>query len=244
MTLTFFNRLTKILILTLLPASAMAQSLQLPPSSRELFSHFDSLYRVDSRLVSGDFYQDLSPRSTIGHPFYGDPGWQKGSVTIDNILFDSLLLKYDICLNELVCHTANLMGSNIPVSLNKEKISRFTLGGNEFIPFPAIDSSRGIRFCEVLAKGPVSLLLLQSKRYRVPASGSAGFIYEASSRLYLLRGKELIPYKGRRTLIHLYPDLKGPMQDFIRSEKLRPGAKHPADHARLVGFCNTLLKSS
>lgn len=233
-----------ILLLTHLPAVTRAQQAPSQISSQKILTHFDQIFRVDSRLISGNFYQDLSPRSTDGHPYYGDQSWNIGSVVIDNISFDSLLLRYDIYNNELICNPVNFTNSLMPLALNKDRISSFTMNGRRFLPFPSPETGQKIRFSEVLASGPVTLLLLQSKKLKVPISGNFSFAYETYSTMTLLVDNKIIKYKGKQTLYRLYPQLKIPLQAFIRSQKLRLPGKQHQNHARLIDYCNTLLAHS
>jgi hypothetical protein len=226
------------------PAMTLAQSLQSQSDSHTLFHHFDQLYRADSRLVSGDFYQDLSPSSTDGHPFSGEPDWCIGTVVTGHVSFDSLLLRYDICRNELVCNTAGMTTHHLPIALNKIPISSFTLGTRSFRPYPDPNRDQDIRFCEVLSDGPVTLLLLESKQLKVPMGGNSTYSYETFSRMKLLINDKLIDYSGKRTLFHLYPALKIALREFIRSSRLKLMGYHPENHARLVNYCNSLLSQT
>lgn len=127
------------------------------------------------------------------------------------------------------------------LSLNKQHITSFTMGGRNFRPYPSRDQEKEARFCEVLASGPVTLLLLQSKNLKVPIGGNTSYTYETFSRMTLLIKDELINYTGKQTLYRLYPQLKVPIRTFIRTEKLKLLGKKTENHARLIDYCNTLL---
>lgn len=45
------------IVKALIPELGYSQSVVKPISSKEVLAHFDQLYKVDARLVSGDFYQ-------------------------------------------------------------------------------------------------------------------------------------------------------------------------------------------
>lgn len=191
-------------------------------------------------MISGNFYQDPSPKSTGGNPYYGDFDWKRGSVTLEKLVFDTLLLRYDICNNELIINTLNFNGSPFQISLNKDLVSSFSLEGRKFIHFPSSDPRKNSRFCEVLAEGTVTLLLLETKSLKVPVSGNTSYFYEPFSRMYMLVGNEITAYQGKATLYRRYPHLKAALQGYIRTQKLR-FHKNKLSHARLVEYCNTLL---
>jgi hypothetical protein len=245
MRISFILRILNTSVLAILLISkSLGQVMPGGITSQTLFSYYDQLYRVDARLISGDFYQDLSPKSTNGHPYYGDKEWQNGSVIIDKTQFDSLLLRYDICKNELVCSTLGITNSNVQVSLKKEPITRFTMRERVFVPFPFTGEGKEIRFCEVLANGPVTLLLLHSKALKVPAGGNSSYTYEAFSKMSLSINGKIVNYQGKQTLYRLYPQVKPALRSYIRTEKLRLWGKKPKQHARLVEFCNSILTTS
>ncbi len=229
-----------LMLLIMAPGLAVAQTSVSSFDSREAFKKFDRLYQVDSRLISGNFYQDPSPKSTTGNPYYGDFDWKRGSVTIDSMMFDTLLLRYDICNNELIINTLNFSGSPFQISLNKDRINTFTLDGRKFIHFPSPDPKKNSRFCEVLAEGTVTLLLLETKSLKVPVNGNTSYFYEPFSRMYLLASNELIAYQGKSALYRQFPQFKAALQGYVRSQKLRFN-KNKQSHAQLVNYCNTML---
>ncbi len=237
------SRLFKSISLLIFLAGSI-QSMHGQITSVQMLGHFDEIYRVDSRLVSGDFYHDPSPKSTTGHRFFGEKEWESGSAVISGIRFDSILLRYDICSNKLVLNTSNLTRSLHQISLNKENVSSFSMGGKNFIPYPLQEPDKEISFCQVLASGRVSLLLQQSKNLKVPISGNTNFAYETASRLKLFIDGELTDYKGKRSLFRIYPQLKDQLQTYSRTSHLRLWGKRTEDHARLVNYCNTLLTPS
>ncbi len=213
-------------------------------NSKMVLDHFDPLYRIDARLINGDYYQDPSPASTAGSRFFGDSEWKTGSVVINGVTFDNLKIRYDICGNEIVLNLSEFTGSGMQIALDKNRISSFVMGGSLFIPEPQRDPKSGVRFCQVLTTGPLTLLLLQTKTLTVPSGGNTSYRYETFTRMTLLVKNESIRYKNQRSLFQLFPQLKPQLQEFIRTEQLRFGSRHPESHARLVQHCNTLLAAS
>jgi hypothetical protein len=221
--------------------SAVAQSQSRGHESEILHNLYEQRYRADSRLISGDFYLDLTPGSTTGHPYFGTRDWVTGSVNTVKGLFEKVELRYDICKNQLVCNTAGFTRSQMQISLDKANISSFTLGDQRFVPVPSPSGSDEIRFAQELTAGPLSLLWLQSKKLKIPAGGNSTYAYETVNRLLLRQGDSLMPYRGRKTLFSLYPALRNELRDYIRRENL-PFIRQPRQaHASLVGYCNTLL---
>ncbi len=229
------------LLLILIKPDAVGQPSTGNLDSHSLFHYYDRMFRADSRLISGNFYQDLSPKSTEGHPYNGDGEWAGGSVVIRGVEFDSLQLRYDIYTNELVINTLNFNNTPLQVALNKLHITSFTLGNRKFIHFPSDDPRKSDRFCEVLSEGPATLVLMQTKSLIIPANGNSVFSYDTYSRMYLFLKGKLNVYNGKRTLVSAFPEYKVLLQNYIRTEKLKFRSGKFDSHARLVNYCNTLL---
>ena len=229
------------LLLIVITGSAVGQQSSGNHTSQSLFHLYDQLFQVDSRLISGNFYQDPTPKSTEGHPYFGADQWNNGSVVIRGVEFDSLQLRYDIYTNELVINTLNFNNTNLQVALNKLNISSFTMNGKKFIPFPPSEAKTSGQFCEVLSEGPATLLLMQTKSLIVPANGNSIFSYDTYSRMYLLVKEKLNVYQGKHTLFRTFPECKTLLQNHIRTEKLKFRIGKFDSHARLVNYCNTLL---
>jgi len=230
-----------LIILTLIPKLGYAQSDNKPILSAEVFVHFDQLYKVDARLVSGDFYQTPFMNKLAGHPYYFDTEWKLGSVVLEGIKYDSLLLRYDICSNQLILNTVNITNSYLQLVLKKEHIDSFYIDGHLFRQYPKIQAQSDIQFCEVLASGKIDFFLVKSKRLRVTPGGLSDYVYQARLLKTLQLNDELFPYRGRRTLYKLFPELKSQIRDFIQREQLRYRRITLEEHLELINYCNNLL---
>ncbi|MEA1878522.1 MAG: hypothetical protein U9N86_16905 [Bacteroidota bacterium] len=230
-----------LIILALAPDLAYSQSKIKPMLSGEVFDHFDQLYKVDARLVSGDFYQTPFMNNLAGHPFFFDPAWKSGSVVLDGIQFDNLQIRYDINSNQLILNTVGITGSYIQLILKKNQISSFNIGNHAFRPYPGTMPLTGVQFCEILASGKVDFLLVKTKRLKVAADGSSDYVYQSSQMKTLQMNDELIRYRGRRTLYKLFPELKAQLRNFIKNEHLKYRRISLEGHVKLISFCNSLL---
>lgn len=221
---------------------AFSQSTIKPVASKAIQEHFDNMYKIDPRLVSGDFYRTPVMSNSIGHPFFISFEWKKGSVVLDGIHFDSLLLRYDISSNALILNTRNITSSYLQLVLKKNHISSFQMGNHSFRPFPGKLQFNGFYFGEVLAEGEIDLLLLRSKKLTVTVSGLEDYTYQANQSQYILLNENLTKYRGRRTLYKLFPELKAELRDFIIENRLKYRRLKFDDHINLVNHCNILLK--
>lgn len=229
-------------IFSLLPAMLGAQPVEKKNSSADVYDHYDRLYRVDARLISGDFYQQPHMSESSGHPYFLDPGWKKGSVCLDGVLFENLLLRYDISSDQIVLNTSGLTGSFLQLVIKNGQIEYFTMNGALFKPFTHPLTMTGTGFCQVLVDDGVKLLLLKSKNLKVTAGGISDFVYQLNRESFLEINGEIKKYRGRNSAYRLFPELKPQLKDFIRVEKLSFRRMNMEDHRKLIEYCNTLLE--
>ena len=218
-----------------------SQEKDTPVSSDEIRIELDSNYGADQRLVSGKFYHDAPYGSINGHPFCINEEWKNGQVIMDGIVFDNLLLKYDIVSNELVLNTLNLSNNSLQISLKTGNISSFKLADKKFIVFPGMESENKPVFCEQVSSGKIDFLLLRIKEMRIASSGGSDFEYKEYYNNYLRKDGELIKFRGRRSLFKLFPEHRKELRNYISRQGLLLGRKNIDDRGLLVDYCNKLL---
>ncbi len=232
-----------ILLVSIFPGTLIlfSQETDTPISSYEICIELDRNYGADQRLVSGTFYHEAHYGSINGHPFCINEEWKKGQVIMDGIVFENLLLKYDIVSNELVLNTLNLSNTSLQVSLKTGNISSFKLDNKQFIVFPGSGNEDKPLFCELVSSGHVDFLLLRKKEMRMVSSGGNDFEYKEYYNNYLRIDDQLIKFRGRRSLIKLFPDHRKELRKYISQQALILGTKNTDERALFVDYCNTLL---
>lgn len=220
----------------------LAQETGQPVSSLEVKKELDKIFGLDQDLCSGIAYTNIVKGSVSGNPYWIDAEWKTGSVLIGNLLFEDLLLKYDIESNDLIINTINLNNQPLKICLNKKLISKFTLGNHQFIKFPGEKINDNNFFCEVLSEGKIIFLLIKDKTLSVSNSrNSSDFSYKEYRKSYLLLDGKLIKFKGKRTLYRLFPEHKQKLKKYISQNSLYPVSKNIQDRTMLVNYCNSLI---
>ncbi len=210
------------------------------PSSLQVFGLLDPVFGVDQRLVSGSYYYGPNTSSISGNPYYIDETWKRGSVTIGNLTYDTLDLKYDIERDQLVLKFTNVHHAIIQISLITENINRFVMNDRLFIPYPGIHKQGSIQFCEVVVSGEINYLVLKNKILMLSKGGVADFMYQEYVKQFLLVNDRLIPFK-RPVLFNLYPEHKQELKRYLRSQGLYLGRKRINDRKAIVEYCNRLV---
>ncbi len=228
----------------IIPITSYGQSAAKPVDSHDVFSHFDKLYQIDSRLVNGDFYNTPSISKAAGHPFFISPEWKNGTVAMEGVVFADLQLRYDISSGLIILNTAGFTNTAVQLVLKKDRIDYFTMDGDLFQPYPNDDPMTGIRFCQVLEEGTIDFVLIRSKNLKVTTTGRSDFAYQTKQSQTLRIGDELHPYLGRHSLIKLYPDLKTELRLYLKENRLRLKKMSIVEHAGLVKYCNSLIENS
>lgn len=230
------------IILWLIPQYGNSQSSK--TSISDLPAEFyDQVFGVDQRIVSGPYYNNFRNIRIDGHPFYINNEWNKGTVKINDLIFEDLLLKYDVEKNEIILRFININYSSLLITLRKSLINRFTLGERVFIPYPGSNIYDTTKFCEVLATGPVSYLMLKAKQPKVSSNtGSKDYYYQETVKQFIQIDDRIEPFRTRRKLFKLYPQHKNEIKRFIRRERLQPYKKRTEDRAAMIMYCNKLIE--
>lgn len=230
-----------LLVFTLFPLNGRAQQAVEPYSSKEVLDHFDEFFKLDSRLVNGDFYQTSNLSKATGHPFFFSPEWKEGSVILEGDEFDGLLLRYDIHTGQVILNSAGFTNSAVQLVLKKDRIESFTMDGNIFQPFPDENSLTGLQFCQVLVEGKIDFLQIKSKNLKV-SSGLSDFAYTEYDDKYLRIDNEIIPFRNRKTLYKLYPEHKTKLQEYLRQKRLKFRRMNLSGQADYISYCNLLIE--
>jgi len=229
-------------LMMLAQAKCLSQETVKPVSSQEVFEHFDKLYKVDSRLVNGDFYQTPKMSETAGHPYFLNPEWKTGSVILEGINFDVLQLRYDIHSGQIILNTSEYTNSGLQLVLKKDRIESFMMEGVLYQPYPEDNTISGKQFCQVLVEGEVDFLIIKSKNLKVTSTGLSDFAYQELEQRVLRIHDELIPFISRRSLIKLYPEFKTAFKEYITRNRLKARKMSLSDQADLIAYCNTLIE--
>lgn len=233
-----------IILLNILPGNRQAsgQAAVEATESSLLSLYFDEVYGADERLVSGPFYYGAMRGSIQGHPYYINEDWKTGSVEIGDIRFENLMLKYDILIKQFILKYITSNSATFQVGLRSGNITRITMGSHTFIPFPGNKDSTAVPFAELMSDGEIKYLITRTK-YLVLTNGSGmtDYIYKENIRQFLYTDGQLMPFRGKATLLKLYPELKTELKQYARKNHLQLGMKKYNYRAQWIDHCNYLI---
>lgn len=239
----FIASLAFILItVPLLSQSANGQQKNYRSQSEILSGWLDPVFGPSETLVTGPFYYGPRRGSINGHPFYIDDTWKKGSVEIGNQRFEGLDLKYDILINQFVLRYTTSNNSLTQVGLRPGGITKIGMNHRVFVPFTGKGDTTATLFAELAAEGTINFLVVK-KKYIILATGSSRYTFEYKNNIqqYLEIDGTLTPFRGRSTLLRVFPEHKSSLNRYARSEKLKLSKKNIDDRAAWITYCNQLL---
>jgi hypothetical protein len=225
------------------------------------------LFLIISRGISPEFIQAASTYSTViqqnpsdkqlllngriwrnqyskafGDQFFLTNTFLKGSVTFNGRRFNNLDLKYDITNDELI-----LSIESYPIILmNKELVDSFSLvfeNRNYHIINAGTDTSNVLRgYVNVLYDGPTALYVKYTKKIHPLAVDGRYDLFVQEHRIYLRKGTEIVPVRGKRKLLNLLEDKKKEIRYYMRICRFKLMRKDPNTFIPVLDYYDSIRK--
>lgn len=191
------------------------------------------------RLYTGAEYVRNGLKAN-GHAFFQSDSTLAGSLFYDGATYDNIPLQYDLVTDEVFIYD-NI--NNVSISLVKDKLPRFTIGGHTFVTIKA-DSTTNIsskKFYELLNDAPYALYGRYDKKLVFPTNREDALKYTSSQAYYLKLKDQYIRIDGQRSLLRALDDKRDELKKFIRQND--PDFKHnPGNAYAMVIHYYTQLK--
>lgn len=196
-------------------------------------------------IYTGPQYVEYYLQINKGHPFFLNTDFNPGSVHYEDILYENLLIKYDIVENKIVLLNPS---TTFRPSLSNDKIDYFTIKDHTFIKLEKNINHPGVPkngFYEVLFRDAhLSLLKKENKSVQEDLNfGAASIRYvESSVNFYIERGNTFYPVNRKGQLLDLFKDKKTELRQYIR--KNNPDFSNDYDNAlvSVVNYYESLIK--
>ena len=155
-----------------------------------------------------------------GHPFFDDGHLQKGTVFYDSILYEDLLLLYDLVKEQVVINDSY---DNYKIFLINEQLDQFTIQRHLFINLKdsLTPSAPPHGFYEQLYKDRITLLKKEKKQVREDlTSGKVEKFIDQSVSYYLKKGTIYYAVNNKRSLLSALNDKHREVKKFKRKNGL------------------------
>ncbi|HEX9513837.1 MAG TPA: hypothetical protein VF939_25275 [Puia sp.] len=186
----------------------------------------------ETGLYRGSQYAEYAFSLRDGHPFFDDGHLQKGTVFYGGILYENLMLLYDLVKEQVVIDDSY---DNYKLFLINGQLDRFTIQHHLFINLrDSLTPSAPRRgFYEQLYKDRVTLLKKERKLVMEDlSSGKLEKFIDYSVYYYLKKGAVYYSVNNRQSLLNALNDRHKEVKKFIRKNGL--SMRHDTQ--------NTLLK--
>ena len=198
-----------------------------------------------AQIYTGPQYVEYYLQINKGHPFFLNTDFNPGSVHFDNLLYEDLLIKYDIVENKIVLLNPSTI---FRPSLSNDKVDYFTIKDHLFIKLEKDYNHIGLPksgFYEVLFRGAhLALLKKENKSIQEDLNfGVSSIRYvESSVNFYIEKGNTYYPVNRKGQILDLFKDKKSELRQYIR--KNHPDFSNDYDNAilNLVSYYESLLK--
>ena len=208
-----------------------------------LYNRVNKLYRLDQNLVNGvKYYKSLEP--VLGNEFFMDEKSLPGKITVNNVTYDHIFLKYDLVNQNVILDYDYPQGGRMQIIIDNDKISKFEILDKTFIKydFPAT----GKKFFQTIRTGQITCLVYYKKEM-YPTESSLQYVYRYSDekrKFYLLRDGNLYQFTGQISFMKLFPGKRDEIRKYIRRYNLQLRIISEKDLVKLLEFCNNILQNN
>lgn len=200
-------------------------------------------YGADYNLITGTKYLNTHPAAE-GHPFFGEDRFYQGRLVVNNMAYENLSLKYDLCRQKVLLQYPHYSGSMETIILNEKYISEFEIEGRLFrkYSFPEIEPG----FYQVLSEDSISCLYYWEKD--LVQGQSSGVLYRylpERKQSCLLIDQKIYPFRSRGSFVKVFPEAcKKEIRHYIRSGEIWFGLANERQIQQLMIYCNKLIRNN
>ncbi|MEO6648401.1 MAG: hypothetical protein ABIN89_18570 [Chitinophagaceae bacterium] len=175
-----------------------------------------------SGLYNGSQYISYAHLIKDNHPYFQSDSMNKGTITYDSVLFENVLLLYDIVKEQVVINDPYKI---YKICLINEKVNEFSVLGRTFIRLIRDSLNRNILstgFYDRLYQGSITLYEKEIKKLQeVIVSQELQRIIYPINNFYLEIGGKFYSINRKKTLLNLLQkNRRKEIQQFIRKNKL------------------------
>lgn len=204
-------------------------------------NNYFAVRNLDPVLVNGKKYL-FFPINVVGHQYLNSQDFEKGSVVINGIQYDSLMLNLDIYNQQLVLRFTNLQGATQVLSMSNAWVTKFSIGRDNF-EFKSMEDGTK-RIFQVIGSGNIKILYSWSKTMKLnPSSGKYDFS-RPQKKSFLLIDSELKAFKRNRSFLKCFDDdQKKLLKNYLRDNRLKISRLNKYQIEDLIFYCNKIYKN-
>jgi hypothetical protein len=168
-------------------------------------------------------------------------GFTRGTVEIDSVLYNDVLVNYDIFNQLLVVQFTNPGGGVNVLSESDAWLKRFSISGCNFDLVKLDDSTK--RIFQTIGSGGYRILYYWRKNINLNnPSAFTGLDFGNPQRQSFIQFQNRVrPYTFNRSFIRLFePALRNRVREYLHNNRIRVRNASDETMKLLIDFCNTL----
>ena len=226
-----------LLALLVIPLNAQ-ESDQTATAFHQLKDYFDRFYGADYNLLNGKKY-DRYYFNPVGHPFFNSDHFKEGSLLINGVRYEDVLIQYDICYQQVILQQIDHKGRIEQLILTEEFIDEFTLDGKLFrrMSFP----ETGTRFFQIVNTDEVSCFLFWEKDISFELASLTTYFSSQSGKKYLLVSGQLNSIRTTSSLIKIFgKQFRGEIKRYKRRHHILLRKVSDESLREFINYCVSL----
>ena len=189
-------------------------------SSRYVINFYNKI-RHDFNPVYNGVAHYAYPPIDEGTPYLSGENWYKGSVTYEDITYDSVLMMYDLVKDQLIVKAEE--DGHIPLELFSPRVKEFSYSGFKFI-FIAGNSGLSLKqgFYQQLSNGKIMALCRRENTIEeVVVRDHLERRITQRKRYYIIDNKNSVIINKQKDLMEALKKHRQPTSDLLRQKKLK-----------------------
>ena len=222
--------------------NAQEKSLTHQDDLQLLISNADSILGADDELINGVIYIQENLFAS-GHPFFLNPEWKEGSVTVNGEKHDGLFLKYNINTDELILRAERKRGGTPVITLNNEFIDNFYMGDRYYVNSMSFEV-KGIQtdFVEQVYLGSFTFYVSYSKLFKNDYNNKTpyGSYAKTTASYFLLQNSIITNIASKKALFNYFEPYKKDIKKFMKRNKIKYKKTSSGQLRDLMQYCDQL----
>lgn len=188
----------------------------------EVYTKVDSIFESDFILSNGRYYIPGYNRVN-GHPFFNTNEWTFGKLLLGSRIYPEVKLLYNIYESNLICSVKGINNEDLPLKLNSDLVSGFTIGENVFLNYSFVEGVPAEGFYEVIyqdnkinayAKWRKKFINLYSKNF-------LGEFDEQKRTLYISINDQTKEISSKNNFLSCFGKKKKKIKAFMKKNRLK-----------------------
>jgi hypothetical protein len=203
--------------------------------------HSQNLSSTNEQILTNGRIWRYNYKNIKGYPFLFSNKYLDGSVTIDGITFNSLKIRYDIFVDEIIMPL-----DTIVLQLNKEHIDSFSfIWGNRNFNFIRIAAETQWPFngyVQNVYSGENKFFIKYQKKVDKPGLLGVPDNFYQTRQLYFILNGETFAVNKRRDVLRLMDKEEFRIKNFIHENRVRLRMSHPESFIPVLRFYDQITR--